>query len=79
MILEIAGYAFLGLVALTFVWLAFRGFVVKRMGEAFALGMKMGIVRGQIGQDAMDQIMVDAGIELDKLPREECPRWRVGS
>lgn len=68
MILVILGYTLIALVVLIFIGLVLRDYLVKRMGEAFALGMKLGIVRGQIGQDAMDQIMIDAGIDLDKLP-----------
>lgn len=68
MILEIAGYSFVGLVALVFIGLAARDFVVKRMAEAFDLGMKMATIRASIHPDVMDEILREAGIDPEKLP-----------
>lgn len=68
MTLVIIGYALLALVGLAFMVIAFRDFVVKRMSEAFEMGKKMEILRQQLGQETVDQMMRDAGIEPTELP-----------
>lgn len=66
--IEILGWAFLALVALAFAVGGARAFVVKKMAESFDIGMKLGILRGQLGQDAIDQMLRDAGVEPNNLP-----------
>lgn len=68
MILEIAGYAFVALVVLIFIGLAFRDYLVKRMSSAFELGMKLERVRAQLGEEAHDALLVGAGINPADLP-----------
>lgn len=68
MILEIIGYAFVVLVAITFAWLALCAYVVKRMSEAFEMGQKMERLRHQLGQEAHDALLVGAGINPTDLP-----------
>jgi hypothetical protein len=69
----IAGWVFIGLIALTFVAYAFRDFVVKRMAESFELGMKLGVLRGQIAGEQMDGILRDAGLDPTQLPDRNTP------
>lgn len=67
-VLYIIGWVFAGVMALSVLGFTARDFVVKRMSASFELGMKLGILRGQLGRDQMNQILIDAGLNPADLP-----------
>lgn len=66
--IEIVGWAFLGLVVLTFLVGGFRAFLVRKMAESFELGMKLGYAKAFMSQDDIDAMIRNAGIDPTKLP-----------